>query len=353
MGRSGMEPSPRGRSARAKRPPIEQLDQLLGAIYEGKFKRLTLSKSEQTVLRASGPVTDSAREVLVGVAAADRLLVNTRLLLLIAASLDDGVLAQRCLEFSREVLSRHPISRIESLGCLLMNLPDVSGEDAAIEALAVADLSSVRLSDDAERPNRTQQEACRANALQCLLLLFRMTRGMSFDRVQRHLQTHLWARAAGRYRTETAKLIVLLTTRDPAAASIACDLLERQAKEQGQRAEVARRQAELANATARDFERRLAALNVELEARLVEIETLKLEAAECYQQNRDASAVLRDDLERMRGRVLRCLNQDVSLLEEGLHALRSDPPLVHVMDDHAERVVESLRRETVRLRSDS
>ena len=38
-------------------------------------------------------------------------------------------------------------------------------------------------------------------------------------------------------------------------------------------------------------------------------------------------------------------------MEEGLHALRRNPPKIHVMDDHAERVLDGLYMEIKELES--
>ena len=61
---------------------------------------------------------------------------------------------------------------------------------------------------------------------------------------------------------------------------------------------------------------------------------------------------MRNDYEDLRGRVLRRLREDTALLEEGLHALRREPPKVHVMEDHAERAIDALKREMGRIRGD-
>ena len=61
-------------------------------------------------------------------------------------------------------------------------------------------------------------------------------------------------------------------------------------------------------------------------------------------------AHLRDDYEQLRGQVLRCLNREVSLLKDGLHAIRQPEPKVHVMVDHAERALDGLEREIAHLK---
>ena len=63
---------------------------------------------------------------------------------------------------------------------------------------------------------------------------------------------------------------------------------------------------------------------------------------ETQNQTDHTVAHLLDDLETMRGTTLRRLTDDVALLREGLHALRRDQPKVHVMVDHAERVIDAL-----------
>ena len=59
---------------------------------------------------------------------------------------------------------------------------------------------------------------------------------------------------------------------------------------------------------------------------------------------------IQDAYESLRGRVVRRLEGELSLLKEGLHALRRDPPKVAVMDDHADRAIDGLTREIEQLR---
>ena len=68
------------------------------------------------------------------------------------------------------------------------------------------------------------------------------------------------------------------------------------------------------------------------------------------QAHENAKAHWKDDYEQLRGQVLRRLNDELPLLVDGLHALRRDPPKVHIMIDHAERAIEGLESEVKRLR---
>lgn len=117
-------------------------------------------------------------------------------------------------------------------------------------------------------------------------------------------------------------------------------------------------------AAAREAEER-ARLRVELtqasldEAnRLLESEKLRTTALEEQLQRErleyeDQKAYLRSDYEELRGRVLHRLRQEVTLLDEGLHALRKQPPKVHVMEDHAERAIDGLKKEIARIKGEA
>jgi hypothetical protein len=59
-----------------------------------------------------------------------------------------------------------------------------------------------------------------------------------------------------------------------------------------------------------------------------------------------------DNFEKLRGRLLRCLKSETTLLDDGLQALRRDPPKVHVMLDHADRAISNLKSEIRNLESE-
>jgi septal ring factor EnvC (AmiA/AmiB activator) len=73
------------------------------------------------------------------------------------------------------------------------------------------------------------------------------------------------------------------------------------------------------------------------------------ETSALKQQLADEDRLARDRQETIRARVSRTLKSDVALLHVGLEAIRRDPPRVGVMDDHADRVCESLRKELQQL----
>jgi hypothetical protein len=61
---------------------------------------------------------------------------------------------------------------------------------------------------------------------------------------------------------------------------------------------------------------------------------------------------LSHEIETLRGRLVRRLNESTEMLEVGLSALRSNTPNINVMVQRAEQVVDALRSELKSLGSD-
>ena len=89
----------------------------------------------------------------------------------------------------------------------------------------------------------------------------------------------------------------------------------------------------------------LSELQMEIESKDKELASLRKSMDEAATACDEAIARERDDYSRLSGRLLRSLRADVVLLNEGLHALRRDPPKINVMTDHSERVLDGLRKE--------
>lgn len=331
--------------------PIGSIDQLLHAIYDGKFKRLTLKKAELTVLRDATNLDVSKIEELRNLAlSTDRMLDKTRQLMLLCVGLDAPTIVSQIQKFAGDVLEHHPAFKNEMLTGVLKNGPEGTTEDRAIQVLTSQNYGSLSWSEGVEPMKRREMEQCKANSVYCLLLWFRIKRRTSVDRIQQHLQAHLWKPAALRYKTDSEKLRMLMNTRDLAAASIACALLDKEAFRQSQRADAARKAEEFAVARKQELNQKLADVRARLTGSQAKVNQLQKELAQEIQAHGDDKAHLENDYKQLRGQVLRRLKDEVSLLDEGLHALRREPPKVHVMVDHAERAIDGLKREMERLR---
>ncbi len=342
-----------GQKGRAKASSLDNIGQLFRAVYTGAFKRSTLKRAELSAMRTGSELDESEREEILNLALSDRILDRTRKLMLLGISLDTLTVGNQIREFAGEVLRRHPAFRMKSMTDALANLPEGTTEDRAVRILASQDYTSLAWPEGIEPTKKKESEQCKANAVYCLLLWFWATRGTSVDRIQRYMQENLWKSVTRRYNTEAEKLHVLASVRDPAAASVTSALLEQRALKENQRAEAAQRAEERAVTRMQELNKQLADLDAKLEASKAEVGRLGKKIMEECQAHADDRAHLKNDYEQLRGRVLRRLKDELSLLDEGLHALRREPPKVHVMVDHAERAVDGLKREMERLRRSS
>ena len=339
---------------RAKRAPIESFAQLVRSTYGTATGIRRLPKSDVRALQSdlSKPApSDAEREALLELAGADITLDKTKQLMLLSARIDAYKVADRLSQFGRTVLARHALFQRKTMADVLAD-PNSIPVDSAVRTLVSTDLSS-STAEGALRLSKRQIEQCRTNAVHCLLLLLRATQRTPLERIQRYLQTHVWAPKTQRHQSEIAKLEILLTTRDTKAASVTFSLLEGQAREHERRAETAKRAEERARFEATDLEQQVATLERRLDETTRQRDQVHQQLDEARQAHATKEAHWRDSYERLRGQALRRLSEESSLLENGLDALRRDPPKVDVMIDHAERAIEGLKRTAERIRKET
>ena len=349
-GKSQPKESSVKRKHRSKVPPVESVSQLLRVMYVGTFKRSILKKAELSAMQVAPGVDKLELEELLALASSDRTLDRTRRLMLLGDGLGSHPVASQIRDFSGQVLRRHPAFSIDSVAGVLRNFPDVSRDEKAIRALSSHDYLSLSWPNHSDPLKKSEMSQCKANAVCCLLLWIRATRGISVESIHRHLQENLWKHHANRYETETKKIRVLMSARSTVSLSISYILAEQQALDQKRRADAARRAEERAVNWALKLKEELATGQAGLAKAQGEIDRLKKELNQKVQAHRNEQVHLKDDYEKLRGRVLRRLKDELSLLDDGLHALRRKPPKVHVMVDHAERAIDGLKREMERLR---
>lgn len=344
-GSEAKDARPDGRSKVA----VGSVRQLMRAVYAGTFKRVRLQKSELAAIRSSGSLGVSEKREITELALSDRTLERARHLMLLGVGLD-VFLSRQIMELMPDLLRAHPVFGLNALLGVLDNLPEGPTEDEAVQALISHNYQALRWPENGGVMNKKESEQCKANALCCLLLWFWQTRAMSVERIQRHLHRNLWSLSARRCGTDAEKLRVLMSARDPDALSIACSQLEKRADTQNQLALAARQAEERAVAKVAELERHLVEAEEEIAAKRSEIDRLVGDLNLEREIHANDKSHWTDDYQQLRGQVLRRLKEELSLLDEGLHALRREPPKVHVMVDHAERAIDGLKREMERLR---
>lgn len=326
------------------------LADLIREAYGTKRRRLVVSKAELLVMRSASNIHDAQRDELLLLAASDRTLDRTReLMLLNAERFANQSPADAVRAFVGSVLRLHPAFR--ELRGVVDGVPEAMGDEAAVETLCAQTFSALPWPEGLPPLKKAEAEQLRINALCCLLLWLRETRGTSMERIRHYLHAAAWAPAA-RGKTDASALRALMQARDRMALGIACAGLEIKLRELSRDVATARGTGERATARAMDLQAKLEEMGRSLDAERLHVQSLTAEMEKTQREHEDEKAHMRNQYEELRGRLLRRLRQEVSLLDEGLQALKRDPPKVHVMEDHAERVVHGLRSEIDRIRGD-
>ena len=346
--------SPSGkRPSRVRRAAIGTFEELLGSVYGGRGALPNLTAGELAAMQtAKRPEPDEVQRLL-GLAAADRTLDRTRLLMLFAMErLYASPLQGPTRAFVGAVLRGHPVFRAPSLLSLLACDPAAPEVDDAARTLTARVHESLAWPDGGRALNKTEMVKCRANSVACLLLWAWETNGVSLERVLRCLYANLWAPAGRRQRSERQRLKALMATRDGAVVAVAYELLDKLALESLYEAGAARKSEERATSRAMKAEAALADSQGQLGSSLDKAHSLEEELRNEQRERELEASHFRDDYQKLRGRLLQRLKEEVSLLDEGLSALNREPPKVHVMQDHANRAIDNLRREMERLRGE-
>lgn len=173
----------------------------------------------------------------------------------------------------------------------------------------------------------------------------------SSDELAQQLHTHLWVPVLAA-KSPTSRRAELVDASGVEAMAIVAEAWQSQLQDQAQALEEARSLESAAmdevHRLRRDLESRAARIaglhhqQKELEAQL---EGLRADLEHERQAKRDAVTQSSYDYETLRARLSRRIQSETQLLHEGLHALRQEPPLAHVMEDRAERALEGLEAE--------
>jgi len=324
--------------------PIESVEGLLRAFYAGKFKRLALSKKEADRIRKAEKLNEAKHAAILNEAISDRTLGKTRELMLFCAGLKEPSIIEQIDRFCDLVIYHHPVFENNSL--ILTELSEID----AVGKIMNGDYSSLSWSNRTKPLTKREQEQCKTNAVHCLLLWFRRERKLPLDQVWRILQLSLWESVVKEHDKEKDMLRALLSTKDSPAVPVVCAMLGKTVEKARESASDALQQKEKMDAYSQKLSKDLAKIRTDMRELKATASHFEKELANEQKLRADDVIHLKDDIERLRGRILRCLKREISLLDEGLRALKRESPRVHVMIDHAERAIDGLKREIEQLR---
>jgi hypothetical protein len=214
--------------------------------------------------------------------------------------------------------------------------------EVAAETRYIASLPPV----ESEKPlKKAEQGKLQHNLLFNVVLWLNQLGSADLPAIVRELHKRRWSSAIGSVRKPVDRLKLLLKLTDHAAAGLTASAFAVEADEQARLAEdAARREGQAASALA-SSEVRVQALEQQVKHLSSAIEGLKAEFTQAEQEHKSAMTHAENDMDQLRSRVTRRMEAEVDLLQEGLLALRRDPPKTHVMDDHAERAISGLKAE--------
>lgn len=334
-----------GGKRRRSTSTISSLDGLVAAAYAKPGRAIKLSKSAERAIGQGPAITPELRLALLGAAAADEDLAVPPELLLATRRLRQWPQVRNALrEFVGSVLRAHPIfSSNPDLLSALANNPDGPRPDMALRNAVVSARKFV--GGGASPVTKSNSRRLARNAVHSLALWMAETRDVPVETVASWMNDSLWTDPRKRPTGDDLQLRALVGKPNDALLGLIMGLSRAQVD--GLRSEVLAVQQKL-QATGSRLESIAQELSVSRdEAAQKDKHVRELEAASQRQveTHRIELTHLRDDIERLRGRVVSRLRVDIGLLDDGIQALRATPPKIPVMHDYADRVIEGMRRQ--------
>ena len=334
---------------------ILTLEQFLEHAYSLKGRKVTLKSKVEKALSRSPRIDEEARLKLLELAKGDTLLAVPRQLLLVAREAGTyPALRSAIREFVRDVISIHPLFTRAEIAAGLRNLEDAPPPADIFHLLATSDKTLMPVSNSDAMKSSDFEHLC-LNATYCMAIWLADMKSLPFTSVVDALFKSVWAPAAQRVDDNSAKLRAVTEIEEISGVGLVVQDYRSIAVDRLNALNVAKSEAQAANEAALSLKDQAEAAQdakTQAEAQLAAERARHLsELNELENRTNTESAHLRDDFEQLRTRVLRRLKGDLTLLENGLEAIRTSDKL-HVIRDHAERVSDSLREEIKKLQGD-
>lgn len=339
-----------GRSGTPK-PEIENLEQFITHAYSRKGQRVNLKPKNERLVTQNSRLDDGAIIRLQTLADADALLTVPRQLLLVSREVEALPGIRAALNaFVSKVMLRHPIFANDGVQAAMHNLPDAPPMVVALSAVANCKLAEVA---GTERLKSSDLQTLRRNGVHLLAIWFAFNRGLNFEEMAALLFQVLWEPATHNLVNDNARLRALTEMEQLEGVGVVCHRLRQQAIEARTSQDQAQREAAARRQQVAELDDQLQKVQAERESLVGELGALRTSSADEFAKLRaqhEAERIhLRHELEQLRGRLVRRLNDGIEMLEVGLTALRNKTPRTEVMAERAEHVVDALRAELTNL----
>jgi hypothetical protein len=336
------------------KPEIETLEQFIAHAYARKGQRLALKDKVVRSIANKCTLDEQSMRRLMQLTNADKLLVVPRQLLLVSLEVQGNPAMKGALQsFVKDMMMQHPVFADLGVQSAIQNLPEAVSPSEALATVGSYKPQDVESQDEVKVA--ALQVLCE-NAMYLLSTWFVCHRGLTIDALAKLLRDTMWIPAARELADDTARLRALTEVGQPASIGLVSQRLLSETAE----ASWARDRAETTSQSLRlqvsEIEGRFQEVCSSLEARTNELESLRKNSTEeLVQQRKQTEAELmhlRHELEQLRGRLVRRLDDSVEMLEVGLNALRNKTPRIEVMLERAELVVDELRAEKNNLKEE-
>lgn len=332
---------------------IRNLYEFILYAYSRKGQKLAIKPKSAKLVRENCRMANEDRENALNNAKKDTLLSVPKQILL-SLYQDDftgyQTLHDNILEFVKNILRRHPVFQDDVVQEIFFKGTDGGQVLSGLNAVSKACFSAELTDEDGKSLTPKALDELHRNAVYGFSLWLYQKRYLdSFQQLCRWLNHSLWSTEALKVKSEASRLAEILEIQALAGVGLVCQSFIDEAESGHAAANAAQKEKERILQRLVAKEQELNVLVDELRSSKEHIEKLKNENINLKNAHKDQLAHSLDDHESLRAGFLRRLKADSELLSDGLHALRREDPLIRVMDDHAERVLESMRREIIKL----
>ena len=335
-----------------KPSPITTVEEFLNQAYQSKGKRIPLQKNDACTIATSDPVTLLSDKHKQQVRDDSLLNVPIKMLLTSLPYRSKGDVYERLLGLVRLVLLEHPASTAVFTEDALANVSTESITDTLLRA-ASFDPERLGLNLGKSKLTRAKLIQLRQNLVLIAGMWANASSNVSLSSILEEMCTCAWQQNAEECNQDEKIWRVLADTKDATSLGIVSRLLNAQVSAAQSETRNLSQERDACLIRIQTLEEQLHTTRLELDNQILAAREVANSLNAKLDKSLAGQSHLRDDFERLRTQVLRSLSREVDLLDDGLQALRRDPPRVKVMIDHAERAAEGMRKQIDVLRGES
>lgn len=338
-------------TGKKQKTEIETLEQFIAYVYSRKGQRAALSSTIERRIAKNPRLNDDACSRLMSIAVTDEFIAVPRQLLLVSREvLSFPVLKETLSEFVMNVMLSHPVFSSAELQAAIRNLPDAPSPAHAISSLTTwqpLEINAIAQKSVALKPS--ELDLMRRNARNLLAVWFFCHRCLSIEELSDMLMQSTWQQAGRELKTDSAKLRAMTDQEDMSFLGWIGMRWRQQLTDALQNKSHTATQLELFRIQHEHLKNQSEQLTHTITDRDELLDNLRKQHSQEITALESSHAAekmhLSHEIEALRGRLLRRLNESTEMLEVGLSALKSNTPNIIVMVQRAEQVIDALRAE--------